>query len=340
MAFLATVIGGGSGTFRAYGGTCEYRLEPSGTWLNSTDGDLEYLWSSGTWTIKSTDITSIRFFGSGITHVSITDASILTSAYRLVKSQVALLECYVDSTNLITNYDEAFSSCQNLHTLDTGMTSLCTTASEMCVSGLSLVNLASCDYSNVTDATDIFMYCTSLTIFKDDIGGIGDGAFEGCTALVAITGLLDFTDYNRTFYNCTSLEYIKGVDTVGASNNANMFYYTTALTTPNAATQTLLETTSMSWVASNTYITTAIFEHGDRTISPMTSITFEHGDRTVDKRITTTFELDRYIYKKSLSTFSLKRTVASNTLQTQRFRSVRKVDAETQSSTIIARTTV
>lgn len=341
MAFYATVVTTGTSSFfRTFGAGGEYRLN-GGTWSPFIASSYYGLSSVGTYDIRDTGgtINQVQFTGEGVSEIDITDASDLTSASSLCQNITSLIECSVSVTNSITTFLNAFNGCTGLTTVNAMVTSSCLSTDSMFQGASSLVTVPSMDYSGVTTGTDMFRDATSLVHFYGDIGGDSQYLFSGCSSLLSIRGSMTLTDYGAAFYDCPNLEYIGAINTIGAANNDIMFGVNTDPSTPNAATQALLETTSMSWTALGGYITNILFGHGNRTVVAMTEIPFEHGNRTVDTRIDGTFELKRYIYSKNTSSFSIKRMVGSNTLQTQRFRSVRKIEAETVSGTIISRST-
>ena len=62
-----------------------------------------------------------------------------------------------------------------------------------------------CDMKFVTNASEMFYYCSNLTSFKGDLSSLTDGSsmFDSCSNLTSFKGdLSSLTDGDRMFYDC------------------------------------------------------------------------------------------------------------------------------------------
>ena len=90
------------------------------------------------------------------------------------------------------------------------------------------------DFSNVTYATNMFYYCSSLTSISGiDFSNVtyATNMFFYCRSLTSISGI-DFssvTNATNMFYYCSSLTSISGIDFSSVTNATNMFYYCSSL---------------------------------------------------------------------------------------------------------------
>ena len=92
------------------------------------------------------------------------------------------------------------------------------------------------DTSNVTDMSNMFRSCSSLTSVPQlDTSNVTDmnGMFYSCSSLTTIP-LLDtsnVTNMSRMFSSCSKLTTIPQLDTSNVTNMQDMFYYCSSLTT-------------------------------------------------------------------------------------------------------------
>ena len=110
------------------------------------------------------------------------------------------------------------------------------------------------DTSNVTDMSNMFRSCSSLTSVPQlDTSNVTDmnGMFYSCSSLTTIP-LLDtsnVTNMNRMFSSCSKLTTIPQLDTSNVTNMQDMFYYCSSLTTiPQLDTS---KVTNMSYMFSS-----------------------------------------------------------------------------------------
>ena len=104
-----------------------------------------------------------------------------------------------------------------------------TDAQNMFYSCKSLTSISGIEFSSVTFATNMFFDCSSLT----SISGIefssvtnAQNMFYSCTSLTSISviGFTSVTNAQSMFSNCISLTSISGIDFSSVTNAQNMFY--------------------------------------------------------------------------------------------------------------------
>ena len=92
------------------------------------------------------------------------------------------------------------------------------------------------DTSNVTDMSNMFRSCSSLTSVPQlDTSNVTDmsNMFYSCSSLTSVPQLdtSNVTGMNNMFYKCYSLTTIPQLDTSKVTNMYSMFYYCSKLTT-------------------------------------------------------------------------------------------------------------